>query len=58
MDRHSARKIADLLTWTRIVNVVPITLLPALIVWGDVPWFVHGVLIVAIASKLELTWAF
>lgn len=34
------------------------TLLPVLIVWGDVPWFVHGVLIVGVASKLQLTWAF
>lgn len=33
-------------------------LLPVLIVWGDVPWFVHGVLIVAIASEAQLTWAF
>jgi phosphatidylglycerophosphate synthase len=33
-------------------------LLPVLIIWGDVPWFVHGVLILGIASKLQLTWAF
>lgn len=33
-------------------------LLPVLIVWGDVPWFVHGVLIIAIASKMQLAWAF
>lgn len=33
-------------------------LLPVLIVWGDVPWFVHGVLIIGVASKLQLAWAF
>ena len=31
-------------------------LLPVLIVWGDVPWFVHLVLIVGTASKIQLTW--
>ena len=33
-------------------------LLPVLIVWGDVTWFVHGVLIIAVASKVQLAWAF
>lgn len=33
-------------------------LLPALIAFGDTPWFVHGVLIVALASKIQLAWAF
>lgn len=33
-------------------------LLPVLIVWGDIPWFVHSVLIVTVASELQLTWAF
>jgi phosphatidylglycerophosphate synthase len=33
-------------------------LLPVLIVWGDVPWFVHSVLIIAILSKMQLAWAF
>lgn len=33
-------------------------LLPVLIVWGDVPWFVHGVLTVVIASELQLTWVY
>ena len=32
-------------------------LLPVLIIWGDVPWFVHVVLIVATASTLQLSWA-
>ncbi len=34
------------------------SLLPVLIVWGDVPWFVHGVLIIGVASKLQLAWVF
>jgi len=33
-------------------------LLPVVIVRGDVPWFVHGVLIIGVASKLQLSWAF
>ena len=33
------------------------TLLPVMIIWGDVPWFVHGVLVVATMSTLQLTWA-
>ena len=33
-------------------------LLPVLIVWGDVTWFVHTVLIIGVASKLQLAWAF
>ena len=33
-------------------------LLPVVILWGDVPWFIHGVLIIAVASKLQLAWAF
>ena len=33
-------------------------LLPVLIVRGDVTWFVHGVLIVAVAAKLQLARAF
>lgn len=31
-------------------------LLPVLIIWGDVPWFVHLVFIVGMASKIQLTW--
>ncbi len=33
-------------------------LLPVVIVWGDVTWFVHGVLVIAVASKLQLAWVF
>ena len=32
-------------------------LLPVLIVWGDVPWFVHLVFITGTVSKIQLTWA-
>lgn len=32
-------------------------LLPVLIIWGDVPWFVHLVFITGTASKIQLTWA-
>jgi len=31
-------------------------LLPVLIVWGDVSWFVHFVLIVGTAALLQLSW--
>ena len=33
-------------------------LLPVVIIWGDLPWFVHGVLIIGVAAKLQLAWAF
>ena len=46
------------LRFGRIAMALFFTLLPVVIVWGDVPWFVHGVLIVAVASKLQLAWAF
>jgi len=32
-------------------------LLPVLIIWNDVPWFVHLVLILGTASKTQLAWA-
>lgn len=32
-------------------------LLPALIIWGDIPWFVHLVFIAGTAGKVQLTWA-
>ncbi len=31
-------------------------LLPVLVVFGDQPWFVHFILIIGIASKLQLAW--
>ncbi len=32
-------------------------LLPVLIIWEDVSWFVHLVLIIGTASKIQLAWA-
>lgn len=46
------------LPFGRIAMALFFTLLPVLIIWGDVPWFVHGVLIIGVASKLQLAWAF
>jgi phosphatidylglycerophosphate synthase len=46
------------LQFGRIAMVLFSSLLPVLIIWGDVPWFVHGVLIIGIASMLQLAWAF
>ncbi len=61
------------MSWVRIRNprlVVPhfefgrnvmalfFILLPVLIIWGDVTWFVHGVLILGLASKIQLARAF
>ena len=33
-------------------------LLPVVIVWGDLPWLVHGILIIGVIAKLQLSWAF
>ena len=33
-------------------------LFPVLLIWGDVPWFVHTVLIIGVASKVQLATAF
>jgi hypothetical protein len=46
------------LPFGRFAMALFFSLLPVLIIWGDVPWFVHGVLIVGVASKLQLSWAF
>lgn len=61
------------MSWVRVRNprlVVPhfefgrnamalfFILLPVLIIWGDVTWFVHGVLILGCASKIQLALAF
>ncbi len=46
------------LQFGRVAMALFFSLLPVLIVWGDIPWFVHSVLIVGVASKLQLTWAF
>jgi len=46
------------LPFGRIAMALFFTLLPVLIIWGDVTWFVHGVLIIGVASKLQLAWIF
>lgn len=46
------------LPFGRITMALFFFLLPVVILWGDVPWFVHGVLILGVASKLQLSWAF
>jgi len=42
----------------RIAMALFFFLLPVLIIWGDVTWFVHLVLILGTASKFQLAWAF
>ena len=46
------------LQFGRFAMALFFSLLPVLIIWGDIPWFVHGVLIIAVASKMQLAWAF
>ena len=46
------------LQFGRIAMALFFFLLPVMIVWGDVTWFVHAVLIIAIASKIQLAWVF
>jgi phosphatidylglycerophosphate synthase len=41
----------------RIAMALFFLLLPVLIIWDDVTWFVHLVLILGTASKLQRTWA-
>lgn len=46
------------LRFGRFAMALFFALLPAVILWGDVIWFVHAVLIIAVASKLQLAWIF
>jgi phosphatidylglycerophosphate synthase len=46
------------LQFGRIAMALFFTLLPVVLVFGDLPWFVHTVLIIVVASELQLTWAF
>jgi phosphatidylglycerophosphate synthase len=46
------------LQFGRVAMALFFFLLPVMIVWGDVTWFVHAVLIIAIASKIQLAWVF
>ena len=41
----------------RVAMALFFFLLPVLIIWGDVAWFVHFVLILGTASKMQLAWA-
>jgi hypothetical protein len=40
----------------RVAMALFFFLLPVLIVWGDVAWFVHLVLIIGTASNTQLAW--
>lgn len=55
--RHKRHGIPHL-PFGRFAMALFFFLLPVVVVWGDVPWFVHTVLIIGIASKLQLSWAF
>lgn len=44
------------LPFGRVMMVVFCCMLPILLVWGDQPWFVHSVFILATASKLQIAW--
>lgn len=55
--RHKRYGIPHL-QFGRYATALFFLLLPAVIVLGDVTWLVHGVLIVAVASKLQLAWVF
>jgi phosphatidylglycerophosphate synthase len=55
--RHPGYRVPHL-PFGRIAMALFFSLLPALIVFGDTPPFVHGVLIIGIASKIQLARAF
>ena len=46
------------LQFGRVAMAIFFFLLPVVLVWGDITWFVHSVLIIAVASKLQLAWVF
>jgi len=48
LKKDQARKIADALTWSRVVSIVPITILA----WYDLRWWVFGVYIAASLTDL------
>lgn len=55
--RHNRYGVPHL-PFGRFAMALFFSLLPVLIIWGDVPWFVHGTLIVGVASKAQLAWIF
>ena len=46
------------LQFGRVAMAIFFFLLPVVLVWGDITWFVHSVLIIAVASKVQLAWVF
>lgn len=48
MDKTTARRIADSLTWVRIWSAVPITILA----WYELAWWVFGLYIIAALTDL------
>ena len=44
------------LEFGRFTMVLFFALLPVLIIWGDVSWFVHLVLIISTAALIQLSW--
>ena len=44
------------LQFGRIAMALFFFLLPVLILWGDVTWFVHLVLIIGTAAKIQVVW--
>ena len=54
--RHHRMKIPHL-EFGRFAMALFFFLLPVLIIWGDVGWFVHLVFIIGTAGKIQLAWA-
>jgi phosphatidylglycerophosphate synthase len=54
--RHPGMKVPHF-QFGRFAMALFFFLLPVLIVWGDVTWFVHAVLIIGTASNMQLAWA-
>ncbi len=46
------------LQFGRFAMALFFTLLPVLVIWGDQPVFVHAVLLIGVAAKIQLSWAF
>lgn len=46
------------LPFGRFATALFFVLLPVTIIWGDLPWFVHGVLMIVVASELQLSYLF
>jgi phosphatidylglycerophosphate synthase len=55
--RHADFRVPHL-PFGRFAMALFFSLLPVLLVFGNLPWFVHGVLLIGAASKLQLALAF